>query len=150
MSHSAIIPASVPASPPIAARSRARACKDDEPQIPGVPNLPLRAAITPPRGKPGHNNDNVIIKPEQGNSRAYTLDRLKRERSNLLLPLPTSRVGIPNAIREQAIQVGKVWITVMLSVALLRDCELRDLLRRPKYQQPEAAHSLAFDQTLAK
>jgi hypothetical protein len=29
-----------------------------------------------------------------------------------LLPLPTSRVGIPDAIREQPIQIGKVRVTV--------------------------------------
>jgi hypothetical protein len=38
-------------------------------------------------GKPGRpskeNNDNVIIKSKQGNSRAYALDRLKRERPDL-------------------------------------------------------------------
>jgi hypothetical protein len=30
----------------------------------------------------------------------------------LLLPLPTSRVGIPDAIGEQPIQIGEVWTTV--------------------------------------
>lgn len=42
-----------------------------------------RQATTAPVGHPTTdkiNNDNVIIKPEQGNSRAYTLDRLKDER----------------------------------------------------------------------
>jgi hypothetical protein len=29
-----------------------------------------------------------------------------------LLPLPPLRVGIPNAIGEQLIQIGKVWIAV--------------------------------------
>jgi hypothetical protein len=30
----------------------------------------------------------------------------------LLLPLPTPRVGIPNTVGEQQIQIGKVWIAV--------------------------------------
>jgi hypothetical protein len=30
----------------------------------------------------------------------------------LLLPLPTSRVGIPDAIGEQPIEIGEVWTTV--------------------------------------
>jgi len=29
-----------------------------------------------------------------------------------LFPFPTLRVGVPNAVGEQAIQIGKVWITV--------------------------------------
>jgi len=33
-------------------------------------------------------------------------------RARLLPPLPTSRVGIPNAIREQPIQIGKIGIAV--------------------------------------
>ena len=32
--------------------------------------------------------------------------------ARLLSPLPTSRVGIPDAIREQSVQIGKVGITV--------------------------------------
>lgn len=42
-----------------------------------------REAVTAPVGKPGHNNDNIIIKPEQGTSRAYALERLKRESPTL-------------------------------------------------------------------
>lgn len=43
-----------------------------------------REATTANKGKrPKDNNDNVIIKPAQGNTRAYTLDRLKRERPDL-------------------------------------------------------------------
>ena len=36
----------------------------------------------------------------------------KKARSLLLLPLPALRVSIPNAIGEQAIEIGKVWIAV--------------------------------------
>jgi hypothetical protein len=32
--------------------------------------------------------------------------------SRLLLPFPSLCVGIPNAVGEQAIQIGKVWIAV--------------------------------------
>jgi hypothetical protein len=39
-----------------------------------------RAAMV---GKQGAHNDNIMMKTEQGNSRAYTLDRLKREKSDL-------------------------------------------------------------------
>lgn len=44
-----------------------------------------RDATTGKRGKraKGDNNDNVIINAAQGNSRAYTLARLKRERPDL-------------------------------------------------------------------
>jgi predicted RNA-binding Zn-ribbon protein involved in translation (DUF1610 family) len=42
-----------------------------------------RAATTAPVGKPSHNNDNVSIKPRHGNSLAYTLDRLERQRPDL-------------------------------------------------------------------
>jgi hypothetical protein len=40
-----------------------------------------REATTGKKGRPSkENSDNVTIKPERGNSRAYTLDRLRRER----------------------------------------------------------------------
>ena len=32
--------------------------------------------------------------------------------ADLLLPLPPLRIGIPNAIGKQPIQIGKVWITL--------------------------------------
>jgi hypothetical protein len=42
-----------------------------------------RRALTAPVGKPGHNSDNITIKPERGTGLAYTLDRLERERPDL-------------------------------------------------------------------
>jgi hypothetical protein len=38
-----------------------------------------REAVTPGKGKPSHNPDNVSITDGHGNSRSYTLDRLRRE-----------------------------------------------------------------------
>jgi hypothetical protein len=35
-----------------------------------------------------------------------------RFRCSLLLSLPPLRVGVPNALSEQAVQIGKVWITI--------------------------------------
>jgi hypothetical protein len=44
----------------------------------------FREATTAPcHVKRGDDNDNIILKPEQGTSRAYTLDRLSRERPDL-------------------------------------------------------------------
>ena len=40
-----------------------------------------RQAISEPQGR--HHHDNVMMKATQGNSRAYTLDRLQRERPDL-------------------------------------------------------------------
>jgi len=31
-----------------------------------------------------------------------------------LFPFPTLRVGVPNAVVEQAIQIGKIWVTVVV------------------------------------
>jgi len=42
-----------------------------------------RAATTGKPGRPQKNSDIVTIKSERGNTRAYTLDRLKRERPDL-------------------------------------------------------------------
>jgi len=33
-----------------------------------------------------------------------------------LFPLPTPRASVPNAIRKQPMQIGKVWITVDVEV----------------------------------
>jgi hypothetical protein len=35
-----------------------------------------------------------------------------QERGRLLFPFPTLRIGVPNAVGEHAIQIGKVWVTV--------------------------------------
>jgi hypothetical protein len=43
------------------------------------------------RGKP-IDNDNIIIKPKQGTSRSYTLDRLKRERPDLFARVKTKEI----------------------------------------------------------
>jgi hypothetical protein len=45
------------------------------------------------------------------NPRVLLGDRTHARRS-LMSPLPTLCLGIPNAIGEQPIQIGKVWITV--------------------------------------
>jgi hypothetical protein len=53
----------------------------DEPEVLAM----FREAVTNPKHKHVANtdNDNVIISQPQGNSKSYTLDRLKRERKDL-------------------------------------------------------------------
>jgi hypothetical protein len=34
--------------------------------------------------------------------------------TRLLLPLPPPRVGVPNAVGEQAIQIGEIWVTAVV------------------------------------
>ena len=109
MSHSAITRPTARASPPIAARNRAPACKSN-----------------------------------------------KTSPSRLLLPLPPSRVGIPDAIGEQAIQVREVWVTVdeevqAFAIVLARPLAVPRLpprIVRVEVQAPErlpAAMATAFD-----
>lgn len=71
-------------------------------------------------GKPGRrwksnitNNDNVINKGQQGNSRAYTLDRLKRERPDLfdkvkLGKLSANAAAIEAGFRKQATPLERI------------------------------------------
>jgi hypothetical protein len=74
-----------------------------------------REATTGKRGRPAKadNSDNVTIKPERGNSRAYTLDRLKRERPDLfdkvkLGKLSANAAAIEAGFRRQATPLERI------------------------------------------
>lgn len=53
-------------------------CQDDADAL-----VMLRKALVKPVGRPKQTNDNIINKPEQGTSRAYTLTRLQQHRPDL-------------------------------------------------------------------
>lgn len=65
----------------------------------------FRDAVTAPRGgdrksEAAIKDDNVIVDPEQGNSRAYTLARLRRERPDLFDRVKAGEMSANGAARE--------------------------------------------------
>ena len=47
-------------------------------------------------------------------ARSTCAKRAKFNSGRSLFPLPTPRVSIPNAIREQPSQIGEIWVTVVV------------------------------------
>jgi len=83
----------------------------DEPEVLAL----WRKATTGHQGRPPkQKNDNIIVKPKQGTSRAYTLDRLKRERPDLFDRVCAGELS-PNAA---AIEAG--WRKPATPLSLLR------------------------------